>query len=48
MNGILSDNGGEWYLGKRSFADTFLYVLTRWIARACGGLHQMRSPSHCI
>ncbi|PIL17702.1 hypothetical protein P775_23585 [Puniceibacterium antarcticum] len=33
MNGILSDNGGEWYLGKRSFADTFLYVLTRWIAQ---------------
>lgn len=31
MNGILSDNGGEWYLGQRSFADTFLYVLTRWI-----------------
>jgi glutathione S-transferase len=31
MNGILSDNGGDWYLGKRSFADTFLYVLTRWI-----------------
>ncbi len=31
MNGILSDNGGEWYLGKRSFADTFLYVLSRWI-----------------
>lgn len=31
MNGILSENGGEWYLGKRSFADTFLYVLTRWL-----------------
>jgi glutathione S-transferase len=31
MNGILSDNGGEWYLGRRSFADTFLYVLTRRI-----------------
>ncbi|WP_306752288.1 glutathione S-transferase family protein [Paracoccus actinidiae] len=30
MNGILNDNG-DWYLGKRSFADTFLYVLTRWI-----------------
>ena len=30
MNGILNDNGA-WYLGKRSFADTFLYVLTRWI-----------------
>jgi glutathione S-transferase len=33
MNEILSDNGGEWYLGKRSFADTFLYVLTRWIEK---------------
>ncbi len=31
MDGILSDNGGKWYLGKRSFADTFLYVLTRWL-----------------
>jgi glutathione S-transferase len=31
MNGVLSNNGGEWYLGQRSFADTFLYVLTRWI-----------------
>ena len=31
MNAVLSDNGGEWYLGKRSFADTFLYVLTRWL-----------------
>lgn len=31
MNEVLSGNGGEWYLGQRSFADTFLYVLTRWI-----------------
>jgi glutathione S-transferase len=31
MEGILTDNGGEWYLGRRSFADTFLYVLMRWI-----------------
>lgn len=31
MNGILSDNGGDWYLGTRSFADKFLYVLTRWL-----------------
>jgi glutathione S-transferase len=30
INGILNGNG-DWYLGKRSFADTFLYVLTRWI-----------------
>ncbi len=33
MNDTLSENGGEWYLGQRSFADTFLYVLTRWIAK---------------
>lgn len=31
IEGILSENGGDWYLGRRSFADTFLYVLTRWI-----------------
>lgn len=31
MNDELGANGGEWYLGKRSFADTFLYVLCRWI-----------------
>lgn len=31
MEGVLAAHGGEWYLGKRSFADTFLYVLTRWI-----------------
>src|SRR5690606_40036943 len=33
LNGTLSENGGEWYLGQRSFADTFLYVLTRWIEK---------------
>ena len=33
LNGALSGNGGEWYLGQRSFADTFLYVLTRWIEK---------------
>lgn len=33
MNDTLSANGGEWYLGQRSFADTFLYVLTRWIEK---------------
>ncbi|MEE4201336.1 glutathione S-transferase family protein [Erythrobacter sp.] len=27
----LSSTDGEFYLGKRSFADAFLYVLTRWI-----------------
>jgi glutathione S-transferase len=31
MDGILKGDGGEWYLGRRSFADTFLYVLERWI-----------------
>ena len=27
----LMANGGEWLLGRRSFADAYLYVLTRWI-----------------
>lgn len=31
MDGILKNAGGEWYLGERSFADAYLYVLTRWI-----------------
>jgi glutathione S-transferase len=31
LDSTLSENGGEWYLGQRSLADTFLYVLTRWI-----------------
>lgn len=31
MNDHLTANGGTWYLGERSFADTFLYVLERWI-----------------
>ena len=33
MDETLGENGGEWYLGQRSFADTFLYVLTRWIEK---------------
>ena len=33
MESNLGDSGGEWYLGQRSFADTFLYVLTRWIEK---------------
>ncbi len=33
MDESLSANGGEWYLRKRSFADAFLYVLTRWIEK---------------
>lgn len=31
LENTLAGNGGEWYLGERSFADTYLYVLTRWI-----------------
>ena len=31
MDAALSEAGGAWYLGKRSFADAYLYVLTRWI-----------------
>ena len=30
MEGVLREAGGEWYLGRRSFADAYLYVLTRW------------------
>ena len=30
MAGVLEGNGGEWYLGRHSFADAYLYVLTRW------------------
>lgn len=30
MEGAMRDSGGEWYLGARSFADAYLYVLTRW------------------
>lgn len=33
MESHLSDSSGEWYLGQRSFADTFLYVLTLWIEK---------------
>lgn len=31
LNGVLKSNGGEWYLGEQSFADAYLYVLSRWI-----------------
>ncbi|RDC60382.1 Glutathione transferase [Alteripontixanthobacter maritimus] len=31
LEGNLEENGGDHYLGKRSFADAYLYVLTRWI-----------------
>ena len=31
LEGTLRENGGEFYLGRRSFADAYLYVLTRWI-----------------
>ncbi len=31
MDATLSAAGGTWYLGERSFADAYLYVLTGWI-----------------
>ena len=31
LEGVLTGNGGAWYLGERSFADAYLYVLVRWI-----------------
>ncbi len=31
MEDNLSSSNGEWYLGEKSFADTFLYVLVRWL-----------------
>lgn len=31
INGVLENSSNEWYLGKKSFADAFLYVLSRWI-----------------
>lgn len=31
LENSLKENGGNWYLGERSLADTFLYVVTRWI-----------------
>ncbi|MGB3166683.1 MAG: glutathione S-transferase N-terminal domain-containing protein [Alteraurantiacibacter sp.] len=31
MEANLQEAGSEWYLGKRSFADAFLYVLVRWL-----------------
>ena len=31
MEATLTAAGGTWYLGQRSFADAYLYVLTRWI-----------------
>ena len=31
MERTLSNAEGDWYLGKRSFADAFLYVLVRWL-----------------
>ncbi len=30
LEDVLKANGGTWYLGDRSFADAYLYVLTRW------------------
>jgi glutathione S-transferase len=31
MNDKLSSADGDWYLGEKSFADAFLYVLVRWL-----------------
>ncbi len=31
LNDTLAEAGGEYYLGKRSFADAYLYVVCRWI-----------------
>ncbi|MEW4447710.1 glutathione S-transferase [Qipengyuania sp. JC766] len=31
LNANLEENGGQWYLGEKSFADAFLYVLVRWL-----------------
>lgn len=31
LNRALDESGGEWYLGRRTPADAYLYVLTRWI-----------------
>ena len=31
LNENLKDSDGGFYLGRRSFADAFLYVLTRWL-----------------
>ncbi|WP_347302054.1 glutathione S-transferase [Croceibacterium sp. TMG7-5b_MA50] len=31
LEDTLSSSGGDWYLGERSFADAFLYVLVRWL-----------------
>ena len=40
MEGVLRAHGGEWYLGERSFADAYLYVLTRWAEQTPIGIHQ--------
>ena len=31
LDDTLTDSGSDWYLGERSPADAYLYVLTRWI-----------------
>ena len=38
LEAALRDAGGEWYLGKRSFADAYLYVLTRWAEQTPMGI----------
>lgn len=34
----LSDSDGDWYLGRKSFADAFLYVLVRWMEQTPSNL----------
>ena len=33
LEGNLASSDGEWYLDRKSFADAYLYVLTRWIGQ---------------
>ena len=32
LDQTITKNGSEWYLGHQSIADSYLYVLTRWIS----------------
>lgn len=38
-DGVLAENG-DWYLGRRSFADAYLYVLTRWVSQTPNALSE--------
>ncbi|PSJ15944.1 glutathione S-transferase family protein [Nitrosomonas supralitoralis] len=49
MNCILQNNGDQWFLGEKSFADTFLYVLSRWIKLTPLSIHDYESfKSHSV